>query len=81
MNLQHTIDDDVYNNILDELRDIKAISQALAVAAEDGLEPENVPSLGYLIYKKTREVQGLMEAVEKDSQGIKAPAPAPGGAA
>jgi hypothetical protein len=75
MSISHTIDDGVLNDILHELRLIKAVNGILmsACVSEDDLEPDEIGSLACLVYNSAKNVMQTLDAVESGARGVKAP--------
>jgi hypothetical protein len=68
MSILHTLEDGAYNDVAQELRNIKAIARTLAIAAEDVVEGEDVSALGYLVVDMVKKIEGLMSDKE-EAQG------------
>jgi len=61
MSLHYLLTDDAYNEISQELRDIKAIAGVLATAAGEGdVEGNEVCTLAFLVHNKTVGIESLL---------------------
>ncbi len=68
MTLSHTIEDGLFNDILHDLRLIKAIGGTLISASHSGddLEPEEIGSLACVVYDSATKIMQSLEAIESD---------------